>query len=66
MGNAGTAIRPLVAVLAAVGGDYRISGLPRMHERPIGDLVDALNAVGANIEYVKNPRYPPLHVEAAI
>ena len=44
MGNAGTAIRPLTAALALMGGDYRLSGVPRMHERPIGDLVDALNA----------------------
>ena len=51
MGNAGTAIRPLTAALAVIGGDYTLHGVPRMHERPIGDLVDALNAVGAQIEY---------------
>ncbi|MFT2612531.1 3-phosphoshikimate 1-carboxyvinyltransferase, partial [Escherichia coli] len=40
MGNAGTAIRPLTAALAVLGGDYTLHGVPRMHERPIGDLVD--------------------------
>jgi 3-phosphoshikimate 1-carboxyvinyltransferase len=62
MGNAGTAIRPLTAALAAIGGDYLLHGVPRMHERPIGDLVDALNAVGASIEYTGNPGYPPLRI----
>ena len=51
MGNAGTAIRPLTAALAVTGGDYTLHGVARMHERPIGDLVDALNAVGARIAY---------------
>jgi len=62
MGNAGTAIRPLTAALAVIGGDYRVSGVARMHERPIGDLVDALNAVGAAIEYTGQPGYPPLRI----
>jgi 3-phosphoshikimate 1-carboxyvinyltransferase len=64
MGNAGTAIRPLTAALAVIGGDYLLHGVERMHERPIGDLVDALNAVGARIEYTGNPGYPPLHIRA--
>jgi len=64
MGNAGTAIRPLTAALAVIGGDYTLHGVERMHERPIGDLVDALNAVGASIEYTGNPGYPPLHIRA--
>src|SRR5690606_2729140 len=51
MGNAGTAIRPLTAALALMGGDYRLSGVARMHERPIGDLVDALEVLGADIRY---------------
>ena len=63
MGNAGTAIRPLTAALAAIGGDYTVHGVARMHERPIGDLVDALNAVGANIAYTGNAGYPPLHIQ---
>ncbi|WP_295748235.1 3-phosphoshikimate 1-carboxyvinyltransferase [Undibacterium sp.] len=62
MGNAGTAIRPLVAALAVIGGDYTLHGVSRMHERPIGDLVDALNQVGAQIEYIGNPGFPPLHI----
>ena len=45
LGNAGTAFRPLTAALALSGGEYRLSGVPRMHERPIGDLVDALRQV---------------------
>jgi 3-phosphoshikimate 1-carboxyvinyltransferase len=63
MGNAGTAIRPLTAVLAAVGGDYTLHGVVRMHERPIGDLVDALNDVGARIDYTGTPGFPPLHIQ---
>ncbi|RJX33273.1 MAG: 3-phosphoshikimate 1-carboxyvinyltransferase [Oxalobacter sp.] len=62
MGNAGTAIRPLTAALAAMDGDYTMRGVPRMHERPIGDLVDAMNEVGANIEYTGNKGYPPLRI----
>jgi 3-phosphoshikimate 1-carboxyvinyltransferase len=62
MGNAGTAIRPLTAALAVIGGDYTLHGVQRMHERPIGDLVDALNAVGAQIEYTGNAGYPPLRI----
>ncbi|NSX05136.1 3-phosphoshikimate 1-carboxyvinyltransferase [Cupriavidus gilardii] len=63
MGNAGTAIRPLTAALALQGGDYRLSGVPRMHERPIGDLVDGLRQVGARIDYLGNEGYPPLHLQ---
>lgn len=63
MGNAGTAIRPLTAALAVIGGDYTLHGVPRMHERPIGDLVDALNAAGTNVEYTGNPGFPPLHIK---
>jgi 3-phosphoshikimate 1-carboxyvinyltransferase len=62
MGNAGTAIRPLTAALAVIGGDYTLHGVARMHERPIGDLVDALNAVGAQIDYTGEPGFPPLHI----
>jgi 3-phosphoshikimate 1-carboxyvinyltransferase len=51
LGNAGTAIRPLTAALAVSQGDYSLSGVERMHERPIGDLVDGLRQVGANIQY---------------
>lgn len=62
LGNAGTAFRPLTAVLALSGGEYRLSGVPRMHERPIRDLVDALRGVGARIDYLGVEGYPPLAV----
>lgn len=62
LGNAGTAFRPLTAVLAILGGNYHLHGVPRMHERPIGDLVDALRMAGAQIEYLANQGYPPLHI----
>jgi 3-phosphoshikimate 1-carboxyvinyltransferase len=62
LGNAGTAIRPLTAALAVIGGDYTLHGVSRMHERPIRDLVDALNAIGTQIEYTGEPGYPPLHI----
>lgn len=62
LGNAGTAIRPLTAALAVLGGDFLLHGIKRMHERPIGDLVDALNESGACIEYVENPGYPPIRI----
>jgi 3-phosphoshikimate 1-carboxyvinyltransferase len=60
LGNAGTAFRPLTAVLAVCSGEYRLSGTPRMHERPIGDLVDALRQLGARIEYLGKDGFPPL------
>jgi 3-phosphoshikimate 1-carboxyvinyltransferase len=60
VGNSGLSARSLVAVLALTGGAYRIHGVPRMHERPIGDLVDALNAAGASIRYEAQQGYPPL------
>ncbi|HYQ99197.1 MAG TPA: 3-phosphoshikimate 1-carboxyvinyltransferase, partial [Casimicrobiaceae bacterium] len=62
LGNAGTAFRPLTAVLGLAGGRYELSGVPRMHERPIGDLVDALRALGADIRYLERDRYPPLAI----
>jgi 3-phosphoshikimate 1-carboxyvinyltransferase len=60
LGNAGTAVRPLTAALAMLGGDYRIAGVPRMHERPIRDLVDALRHAGCDVRYLGNAGYPPL------
>ncbi|MBS0510704.1 MAG: bifunctional 3-phosphoshikimate 1-carboxyvinyltransferase/cytidylate kinase [Proteobacteria bacterium] len=65
LGNAGTAFRPLTAALALSGGEYRLSGVPRMHERPIGDLVDALRQLGADITCTANEGYPPLHLKPA-
>jgi len=60
LGNAGTAFRPLAAVLSLCGGNYRLSGVPRMHQRPISDLVDALRELGADIRYLGNEGFPPL------
>ena len=60
LGNAGTAFRPLTAALAFSGGEYRLSGVPRMHERPIGDLVDALRGIGARVDYAGKEGFPPL------
>jgi 3-phosphoshikimate 1-carboxyvinyltransferase len=62
LGNAGTAVRPLTAVLALNGGEYTIDGVPRMHERPIGDLVDALRQLGAAIDYLGVEGFPPLAI----
>ncbi len=64
LGNAGTAFRPLTAVLAFCSGDYWLSGVQRMHERPIGDLVEALRNAGARIEYLGQERFPPLTIHA--
>ena len=65
LGNAGTAFRPLTAALALSGGDYKLSGTPRMHERPIADLVDALRELGADIECLDNEGFPPLQIHPA-
>ncbi len=62
LGNAGTAMRPLAAALAVRGGDFELSGVPRMHERPIGDLVDALRELGCRIDYLGNEGFPPLRI----
>jgi len=65
LGNAGTATRSLTAALAFADGRYRIDGVARMRERPIGDLVSALNALGARIEYEGAAGFPPLRIEPA-
>lgn len=65
LGNAGTAFRPLTAALALSSGHYKLSGVPRMHERPIGDLVDALRQIGADISYLGQEGYPPLQISPA-
>jgi len=66
LGNAGTAMRPLTAALAVLatlqGGRFELSGVARMHERPIGDLVDALRPLGCQIDAIGRPGYPPLRV----
>jgi 3-phosphoshikimate 1-carboxyvinyltransferase len=62
LGNAGTAFRPLAAALALGDGRYRLEGVARMHERPIGDLVDALRQAGAQVDYLGNEGFPPLAI----
>ncbi|MCL2298074.1 MAG: 3-phosphoshikimate 1-carboxyvinyltransferase [Proteobacteria bacterium] len=62
LGNAGTAVRPLTAALAVLGGDYRIHGVARMHERPIGDLVEALRALHCRVDYLEKAGFPPLQI----
>jgi 3-phosphoshikimate 1-carboxyvinyltransferase len=64
LGNAGTAMRPLTAALAVLGGEFELSGVARMHERPIGDLVDALRQLGCHIDYLQNDGFPPLRIGA--
>ncbi|MCA1896700.1 3-phosphoshikimate 1-carboxyvinyltransferase [Shewanella putrefaciens] len=64
LGNAGTAMRPLCAALTLGLGEFTLTGEPRMEERPIGDLVDALRQLGANIIYLKNDGFPPLTINA--
>jgi 3-phosphoshikimate 1-carboxyvinyltransferase len=66
LGNAGTAFRSLAAVLSFVGGEYVLKGVPRMHERPIGDLLDALKACGASIESLEKQGFPPLSIRPAV
>lgn len=65
LGNAGTAFRPLTAVLALCQGHYRLSGVPRMHQRPIADLVDALRQLGASVDYLGETGFPPLRIKPA-
>jgi 3-phosphoshikimate 1-carboxyvinyltransferase len=65
LGNAGTAFRSLTAATALAGGDYTLRGVARMHERPIGDLVDALRQLGAQITYLGQEGFPPLAMAPA-
>lgn len=62
LGNAGTAMRPLTAVLAMLGGHFLLTGVPRMYERPIGDLVDGLRQLDCEVHYADNAGYPPLRI----
>ena len=70
LGNAGTAVRPLTAALALCGGEYRLTGVARMHERPIGDLVDALQGVRRRIDLSAAPpasrRSPSIPAKSAL
>ena len=63
MGNAGTAMRPLTAALALMGTQARLHGVARMHERPIGDLIDALRQLGCAIDFTGQDGFPPLHLK---
>jgi 3-phosphoshikimate 1-carboxyvinyltransferase len=69
LGNAGTAMRPLTAALAIAaasgGSSFELRGTPRMHERPIGDLVAALRRLGCTVEYLEREGFPPLRVSSA-
>ncbi len=63
LGNAGTAVRPLTAALCLSEGEFTITGEPRMYERPIGDLTDALKQLGADITHLKGDGFPPLLIK---
>jgi 3-phosphoshikimate 1-carboxyvinyltransferase len=62
LGNAGTAMRPLAAVLCLSSGTFILTGEPRMYERPIAHLIDAMRETGAEVEYLGNEGYPPLKI----
>jgi 3-phosphoshikimate 1-carboxyvinyltransferase len=64
LGNAGTAMRPLTSALCLGQGEFILTGEPRMEERPIGDLIEPLRQLGANIECLKEEGYPPLKIKA--
>jgi 3-phosphoshikimate 1-carboxyvinyltransferase len=64
LGNAGTAMRPLCAALTLGSGEFVLTGEPRMKERPIGHLVDALRSAGADISYLEDDGYPPIKIRA--
>ena len=65
LGNAGTAMRPLCSVLSVSKGVYELTGEPRMMERPIGPLTEALKSIGLNIEYLNNDGFPPLLIRGS-
>ncbi|MEH8020800.1 3-phosphoshikimate 1-carboxyvinyltransferase [Rheinheimera metallidurans] len=66
LGNAGTAMRPLTAALAASEVNITLTGEPRMYERPIAHLVDALRQVQADISYLETNGFPPLHIKGKL
>jgi 3-phosphoshikimate 1-carboxyvinyltransferase len=65
LGNAGTAMRPLCAALAVSDGVFTLTGEPRMFERPIGPLIEALKSMGCNIEYLNNDGFPPVQIRGS-
>ena len=62
VGNAGTAMRFFTGWLAFTPGRFLLRGEERMHERPIGDLVEVLTQIDAEVEYVEKEGYPPLRI----
>jgi 3-phosphoshikimate 1-carboxyvinyltransferase len=64
LGNAGTAMRPLAAALCIGEGTFELTGEDRMFERPIGDLIDAMRPMGIDVDYLGEPGYPPLRIQA--
>ena len=64
LGNAGIDMRPLTAALCLGEGEFTLTGEPRMYERPIRDLVEALQTLGADIQYLGSEGYPPLKINA--
>jgi 3-phosphoshikimate 1-carboxyvinyltransferase len=62
LGNSGTSARSLAGVLAMADGEYELKGVPRMHERPIGDLVEGLRPAGASVRYLGQEGFPPLAI----
>ncbi|MEM1070271.1 MAG: 3-phosphoshikimate 1-carboxyvinyltransferase, partial [Planctomycetota bacterium] len=65
IGNSGTTVRFLTAALSALGGNYRLSGVPRMHQRPIGDLVDAIaGVIEGSIETESSEACPPVRIDS--
>ena len=66
LGNAGTAMRPLCAALAVSTGVFTLTGEPRMMERPIGPLTEALRSLGISIEYLNNDGFPPVRIRGGV
>ncbi len=66
LGNAGTAMRPLTAALAMLNGHFLMTGVPRMYERPIGDLVNGLRQLGCQVDYAGTEGYPPLRIQPRV
>ena len=65
IGNSGTTIRFLTALLGFAGGQFTLDGIPRMRERPIGPLVDSLNRLGANVTCESPGGCPPVKIDSA-
>ncbi|MFZ0448150.1 MAG: 3-phosphoshikimate 1-carboxyvinyltransferase [Desulfatiglandaceae bacterium] len=64
LGNAGTSMRLFLSVVSLGRGEFLLDGSPRMRERPVGELVKALNGLGADLSFPKDNGYPPVLVRA--